>query len=49
MNGRLVMSGPKIKGLGDPVDPDDAVNKEYITTRINIITNVLYSILERIN
>ena len=33
MDGRLEMSGHKIKGLGNPVDSDDAVNKEYITTK----------------
>ena len=57
MNGRLVMSGHIIKGLGDhiikglgdPVDPYDAVNKEYITARINTITDVLNNIPERIN
>ena len=43
------MSGHKIKGLGDPLNPDDAVNKEYITTRLNAITDVLNSLLERIN
>ena len=42
------MSGHKIKELGDPVEPDDAVNKEYITARINTITDVLNSLLERI-
>ena len=31
------------------VDPDDAVNKEYITARVNTITDTLNSILERIN
>ena len=49
MNGRLEMSGHKIKGFRDPHNPDDAVNKEYITTRLNAITDVLSSILERIN
>ncbi|MEW8511693.1 MAG: hypothetical protein AB2608_12725 [Candidatus Thiodiazotropha sp.] len=48
MNGRLEMTGHKIKGLGSPVDPDDAVNKEYITTRITAITDVLNDINERI-
>ena len=43
MNGRLEMSGHKIKGFGDPLNPDDAVNKEYIT-RLNAITGVLNSI-----
>ena len=38
MDGLLVMSGHIIKGLGDPVDPVDAVNKEYITARINRCT-----------
>ena len=49
MNGRLEMSGHKIKGLGDPVDPDDAVNKEYITTKLNAITVFLNDIIEQIN
>ena len=41
MDGRLEMSGHKIKGLGDPVDPGDAVNKGYITARISIIEDIL--------
>ena len=49
MNGRLEMTGHKIKGLGNPVDPDDAVNKEYFTARITTISNVLNGIIERIN
>ena len=49
IGGRLDMSGHKIKGLGNPVYSDDAVNKEYITARINTITDVLNSIFERIN
>ena len=36
-------------GLGDQVDAYDVVNKEYITARINTITDILNSILERIN
>ena len=43
------MTGLKIKGRGNPVDSDDAVNKEYITARIKTITDVLNGILERIN
>ena len=49
MNGWLVMTGHKIQGLGDPVHPDNAVSKEYITARINNITDVLNNILKRIN
>ena len=50
MEGRLEMSGHKIKkGLGNPVDFGDAVNKEYITARFTAVTDVLNSILERIN
>ena len=49
MNGRLKMSGHKIKGLGNLVDPSDAVNKEYTTARIKTITDVLNGIFERIN
>ena len=49
MNGRLEMSGHKIKGLGNPVDSGDAVNKEYITARLKAVTDVLSGILERIN
>ena len=49
MNGKLEMSGHKIKGLGNPIDFDDAVNKQYITARVKTITNVLFSTLERIN
>ena len=49
MDGRLEMSGQKIKGLGNPVDSDDAVNKEYITTRLKAVTDELDNILERIN
>ena len=49
MNGRLDMSGHNIKGLGNPVDSDDAVNKEYITARVKTIVDVLNGILERIN
>ena len=49
MDGRLEMSGHKIKGLGNPVDSGDAVNKEYITARLKAVTDVLNSILERIN
>ena len=49
MDGRLEMSGHKIKGLGNPVDSDDAVNKEYITARLKAVIAELDSILERIN
>ena len=49
MEGRLEMSGHKIKGLGNLVDSGDAVNKEYITARFTAVTDVLNSILERIN
>ena len=49
MDGRLEMSGHKIKGLGNPVDSDDAVNKEYITARLKAVTDELNSMLERIN
>ena len=44
MDGRL-----EIKRLGNPVDSGDAVNKEYITARLKTVTDVLNSILERIN
>ena len=43
------MSGHKIKGLENPVDSDDAVNKEYITARFTVVTDELNGILERIN
>ena len=49
MGGMLEMSGHKIKGLGNPVDSDDPVNKEYITAKVKTIADVLNSILERIN
>ena len=49
MDGRLEMSGHKIKGLENPVDSDDAVNKEYITARFTVVTDELNGILERIN
>ena len=49
MNGLLENSDHKIKELRDPVDPNDAVNKEYITTRLNAITDVLNDIIDRIN
>ena len=49
MDGRLEMSGHKIKGLGSPVDSGNAVNKEYFTARIKTITDALNGILERIN
>ena len=49
MNGRLEMSGHKIKGLGNPVDSGDAVNKKYITARLNTITDILNDLTERIN
>ena len=39
MDGRLEMSGHKIKGVGNPVDSGDAVNKDYITARIKTITD----------
>ena len=48
MIGRLEMSGHIIKGLGNPVDSDDAVNKEYITARVKTLTDVLNGINERI-
>ena len=41
MDGRLLMSGHKIKGLGNPVDSGDAVNKEYITARLKAVTDEL--------
>ena len=43
------MSGHKIKRLRNPVASDDAVNKEYITTKLKAVTDALDSILERIN
>ena len=49
MDGRLEMSGHKIKGLGNPVDSGDAVNKEYITARLKTITDILNDLTERIN
>ena len=49
MDGRLEMSGHKIKGLGNPVDSGDAVNKEYITARLKAVSDELNSMLERIN
>ena len=49
MDGRLEMSGHKIKGVGNPVDSGDAVNKEYITARIKTITDILNDLTERIN
>ena len=49
MDGRLEMSGHKIKGLGNPVDSDDAVNKEYITARFTAVKDELNDILERID
>ena len=49
MDGRLEMSGHKIKGLKNPVDSGDAVNKEYITARLEAVTDELNGILERIN
>ena len=49
MDGRLEMSGHKIKGLGNPVDSGDAINKEYITARLKAVTDALDSTLERIN
>ena len=49
MDGRLEMSGHKIKGPGNAGDSDDAVNKEYITARLKAVTDELDSILERIN
>ena len=42
------MSGHKIKGLGNPVDFADAVNKEYITSRLQTITNLLNEFNNRI-
>ena len=49
MDGRLEMSGHKIKGLGNRVDSGDAVNKEYITARLKAVTDEPNGILERIN
>ena len=49
MDSRLEMSGHKIKELGSPVDPGDAVNKGYITKRISNMTGIIEDILERIN
>ena len=49
MDGRLEMSGHKIKRLENPVDSDDAVNKEYITARLKAVTDDLNGILERIS
>ena len=49
MDGRLEMSGHKIKGVGNPVDSGDAVNKEYITARIKTLTDILNDLTERIN
>ena len=49
MDGKLEMSGHKIKGFGNPVDSGDAVNTEYITARLKAVTDELNDILERIN
>ena len=49
MDGRLEMSGHKIKGVENPVDSGDAVNKEYITAKIKTITDILNDLTERIN
>ena len=49
MDGRLEMSGHEIKGLRNPIDSGDAVNKEYITARLKAVTDVLNGILKRIN
>ena len=49
MNGRLEMSDHKIKGLRNPVDSADAVNKEYITSRLQTITNLLNEFNSRMN
>ena len=49
MDGRLEMSGHKIKGLGNPVDSGDAVNKKCITARLKAVSDELNSMLERIN
>lgn len=49
MNARLEMTGHKISGLRSPVDSDDAVNKEYIATRLKTITELLNDIVGRIN
>ena len=49
MDGRLEMSGHKIKRVGNPVDSGDAVIKEYITARIKTITDILNDLTERIN
>ena len=49
MEERLEMSGHKIKGLENPVNSGDAVNKEYITARLKAVTDELNSMLERIN
>ena len=43
------MYGHKIKGLGNPVDSEDAVNKKYVTAREKTTADVLNNILERIN
>ena len=45
MDGRLEMSGHKIKGLENPVDSDDAVNKEYITARLMYLTVYLKELI----
>ena len=49
MSGRPEMSGHKIKGLGNLFVSENAVNKKYITARLETLTDVLNSILERIN
>ena len=36
------MSGHKIKGLENPVDSGDAVNKEYITARVKAVNLTVY-------
>ena len=49
MNGRLDMAQHRISGLASPVNPDDAVNQAYITSRLQTITNLLNEFNKRIN
>ena len=49
MNGRLDMAHHRISGLASPVNPDDAVNQAYITSRLQTITNLLNEFNKRIN
>lgn len=46
INGRLEMTGHKMRGFGSQKDSDDTVNKECTTARLPTTKDILNNIIE---